>query len=254
MKHLTFKRLLLSSVVWPGCLVLLLFASPAFGSGQGYEHHLKGHGDAHSGIGMKSHGSLHHKANYSGHGTMHHGSSIKGHGTKGSHGAYGKGHGGGHGKHGYGKRGYGKHTGPHQSASDFIQHVLKFKDGMAITDEQESQLKGLETAFKKTRIKMKAQVELANLDLHELLKKEDSNLADIETKLKNVHTLKADLLMASIKTKRDAKSVLTDEQRKRMKAVHDRIKAYSSGAMSYKGHPGGYKHHGKKKDGEKEDY
>jgi hypothetical protein len=50
--------------------------------------------------------------------------------------------------------------------------------------------------------------------------------------------------MASIKAKREAKAVLTDEQRQRMKAVHDRIKQYGSGSMD-KGHPGGYKHHGK---------
>ena len=252
MKNLTCKRFLLLSVVWPGCLALLLFTSPAFASGKDYEHHHKGYGDPHNSMGVKGHGSAHHNTNYGGHGGVHHGSGIKGHGSKGGHGTYGQGHSGGHGSHAYGKRGYGKHKGPHQSANEFIQHVLKFKDGMAITDEQESQLKSLETDFKKTRIKMKAEVELANLDLHELLKKEDSNLADIETKLKNVHTLKADLLMASIKTKRDAKAVLTDEQRKRMKAVHDRIKAYSSGAMSHKGHPGGYKHHGKDK--EKESY
>ena len=191
-------------------------------------------------MGIKGHGSAHHSTSYGGHGKAHHGSYGKGHGSiHGKHGSTG---------HGYGKRAYGKHMGGHQSASEFIQHVLKFKEGMAITDEQETKLKGLETAFKKTRIKMKAEVELANLDLHELLKKEESRLSDIESKLKNVHTLKADLLMASIKTKRDAKAVLTDEQRKRMKAVHDRIKAYSSGAMSHKGHPGGYKHHGKDKD------
>ena len=247
MKHLTSKRILLLSIVWPGCLALLLFCTPAFASGMGYEGHSKGHGDPHSGMEMKGHGSPHHKANYSGHGSGHHGSSIKGHGTSGRHGSYRKGHSGGHGKHGYGK-----HMGAHQSASEFIKHVLKFKDGMAITDEQETKLRGVETAFKKTRIKMKAEVELANLDLHELLKKEESSLSDIEAKLKNVHILEADLLMASIKSKRDAKAVLTDEQRSRMKAVHDRIKAYSSGGMSGKGHPGGYKHHGKDK--KKESY
>jgi len=42
---------------------------------------------------------------------------------------------------------------------------------------------------------------------------------------------------------------LTDEQRQRMKVVHDRIKQYGSGSMS-KRHPGGYKHQGKDKDKE----
>ncbi len=246
-KHLTMKRLLLLSVIWPGCLTLILFALPIFASAEGYEHS-KGHGSVHHNMGDSTHGSPHHSTSYSKHGDSHHG----GHGGSHHDSRYGKGHGGGYGKHEYGKHGYGKHTGSHQNASKFIQHVLKFKDGMAITDEQETKLREVETAFKKTRIKMKAEVELANLDLHDLLKKEDSSLSDIETKLKNVHNLKADLLMASIKAKRDAKAVLTDEQRSRMKAVHDRIKAYSSSGIGHKGHPGGYKHHGKDK--KKESY
>ncbi len=244
MKHLTLKHVLLLSVVWPGCLALLLFSSPAFASGMGYEGHSKGHGSPHSSMGMKGHSSSHQNANYSGHGSDHHGNSIKGHAAAGGHGSYGKGHSGGHGG--------GKHAGAHQSANEFIKHVLKYKDGMAITDEQATKLKNVGTAFKKTRIKMKAEVELANLDLHELLKNEESSLSDIESKLKNVHMLEADLLMASVKAKRDAKAVLTPEQRSRMKAVHDRIQAYSSGKMSGKGHPGGYKHHSK--DGKKKDY
>ena len=241
------KRVLLLSLIWPGFLTLVLFAVPLFASAEGYSHH-QGHGSSHHKMGMGGHGSPHHKMNYSKHGDGHHGGMGGAHHGKG----YGKGHGSGHSTHGYGKHGYGKHTGAHQSASEFIQHVLKFKDGMAITDEQENKLRSVDTDFKKTKIKMKAEVELANLDLHELLKKEESSLSEIETTLKNVHNLKADLLMASIKAKRDAKAVLTDEQRSRMKAVHDRIKAYSSGGIGHKGHPGGYKHHGKEK--EKESY
>ena len=185
-----------------------------------------GHGSS-SGHGEYSHKEM----GYSGHGSSHHGK-------------YSKGHGYGHSGKSYGRHGYSRHMGPHQSASQFIQHILKFKQAMAITDDQATQLQSINTNFKKTKIKMKAEVELANIDLHELLRNEQASLSDIESKLKNVHTLKADLLMASIKAKREAKNVLTDEQRQRMKAVHDRIKQYGSGSM-HKGHPGGYKHHGK---------
>jgi len=178
-----------------------------------------------------------------------------GHGYSGGHGESShkdmraKGHGYGRSGHSSSRHGYGRHMGPHQSASQFIQHILKFKQAMAITDEQENKLQGINTNYKKTKIKMKAEVDLANLDLHELLRNDQAALSDIESKLKNVHVLKADLLMASITAKREAKSVLTEEQRQRMKVVHDRIKQYGSGSMS-KGHPGGYKHQGKDKDKE----
>ncbi|GJL55989.1 MAG: hypothetical protein NPIRA02_31210 [Nitrospirales bacterium] len=249
MTHLPIKRALLLSVIWPGCLTLILLSSSVFASGKGYDGHHKGHGSSHASMDKAHHGSSHHNANYSGHGSGHHGSSGKDYGMGRGHGSYGKRYGDGHGKHGYGKHG------AHQSASDFIKHVLKYKDGMAITDEQEAQLHEIKTTYKRNRIKLKAEVELANLDLHELLKKEDASLSDIEAKLKNMHNIKADLYMASIKARRDAKAVLTDEQRSRMKAVHDRIQAYSSGGIAKKGHhPGGYKHHGKGKGKDKESY
>ncbi|MCA9472544.1 MAG: Spy/CpxP family protein refolding chaperone [Nitrospirales bacterium] len=233
MQYLTMKRAMLLSLIWPSCLTLILLAIPLLAGAEGY-------GSSYHKMGMGGHDSPHHKMNYSGHGGSHHGTMGGAHHGSG----YEKGHGS--------SLNYGTHMGPHQSASEFIEHVLKFKDGMAITDEQAAKLRSVETEFKKEKIKMKAEVELANLDLHELLKNEESSLSDIEAKLKNVHNLEADLLMASIKAKREARAVLTDEQRSRMKAVHDRIKAYSSGGMSAKGHPGGYKHHGK--DQKKGDY
>ena len=221
MAHVTFKHRL-GSILFAGCLFLFFFGSPVFAveSPHGYS---KSHGDyGHKGMGSMGHGSSHH--------------------SKGS-----KGYGYGHSKGSHGSHGYSRHMGPHATAGQFIQHVLKFKQAMAITDDQENKLRSINTDYKKTKIKMKAEVELANLDLHELLRNDNANLSDIETKLKNVHELKADLYMASIKARREAKAVLTDEQRKRMKAVHDRIKASGSGSMSH-GHPGGYKHHGKDKE------
>ena len=222
MAPVTFTRRL-STILFAGCLSLFFLGSPAFavGSPHGYS---KGHGD----YGQKGMGSM-------GHGYSHHGKGSKGHG-------YGHSKGSPHGSHGYSR-----HMGPHATASQFIQHVLKFKQAMAITDDQENKLRSINTDYKKTKIKMKAEVELANLDLHELLRNENADLSDIEKKLKDVHELKAELYMASIKARREAKAVLTDEQRKRMKAVHDRIKAAGSGSMSH-GHPGGYKHHGKDKE------
>lgn len=202
------------------CLFLLNLPVSAVEYGHGSSG---GHGDyGHKDMAAMGHGSFH-------------------------HGTYAKGHGYGHSGDSYGRYGFGSHMGPHQAANQYIQHILRFKEAMAITDEQEHKLRSIGTTYEKTKIKMKAEVELANLDLHDLLRNDQASLSDIESKLKNVHELKANLLMASIKAKRDAKGVLTDEQRQRMKAVHDRIKQYGSGSMS-QGHPGGYKHHGESKE------
>ncbi len=203
--------------LWTGVLGLVL-GFPLLALASGY-----GHGSAHPTTGISS---------------PHHGSGTKGHGT---------GYPGGniHGGHGMkGNIGGGSH-GPHQSASKFIDHILKFKDGMGITDDQAAKLQAIKTDFKKTKIKMKAEIQLASVDLHDLLRDDKGSLNDVEAKLKDLYDTRAGMYFASVKASRDAKAVLTDEQRARMKTVHDRINAYKGTGMGTKGHPGGYKHHGK---------
>ena len=201
--------------LWVGLFSLIL-GFPLLALASGYGH---GSGDAHHATGKTSpHGSH-------GTGTMGHGHG-KGY-SSGTHGEHGKGYSGGgkYGGHGLkGKMGGGGH-GPHQSASKFIDHILKFKDGMAITDDQAAKLQTIKTEFEKTKIKMKADIQLASVDLHTLLRNDAGSLNEVEAKLKDLYDNRAGMYFASVKASRDAKAVLTEEQRARMKTVHDRINA-----------------------------
>jgi Spy/CpxP family protein refolding chaperone len=136
----------------------------------------------------------------------------------------------GHGDHGSGSM----HDRAHQRAMKFFKHMLKNKDAMSLTDEQVQQFRDLKINYKKDRIRMKADVDVAEVDLHVLLWNEKAKLADIEAQMNTVHGLMTKLHMASIKAKRDGKAVLTDEQRTRMDTMHKRMKSYGSS----KGHPG----------------
>ncbi len=204
--------------LWAGVLSLVLgFPFLAVASGYGHSG-----GSAHQATGKTSpHGS----------GSMGHGKGYPGGSMHGGHGSKGIVGGGSH--------------GPHQSASKFIDHILKFKDGMAITEDQVAKLQTIKTDFKKTKIKMKADIQLASVDLHTLLRNDKGSLNEIEAKLKDLYDTRAGMYFASVKASRDAKAVLTAEQRSRMKTVHDRMNAYQGAGMGGKGHPGGYKHHGK---------
>ena len=214
-KHSTYHLRLIP--LWAGVLGLVL-GFPLLGLATGY-----GHGDAPHAMGKTS---PHHGSGTMGHGKVHPGGSMLG-----GHGMTGAMHSGSH--------------GPHQSASKFIDHILKFKDGMAITDDQVAKLQTIKTYFKKTKIKMKADIQLTSVDLHDLLRNDKGSLSEVEAKLKDLYNTRAEMYFASVKATRDAKAVLTAEQRARMKTVHDRINAYKSSGMGSKGHPGGYKHHGK---------
>jgi len=214
-KHSTYRLRLIP--LWAGVLGLVL-GFPLLALATGY-----GHGDAPHAMGKTS---PHHGSGTIGHGKVHPGGSMHGgHGMKGAM------HSGGH--------------GPHQSASKFIDHILKFKEGMAITDDQAARLQTIKSDFEKTKIKMKAEIQLTSVDLHDLLRDDKGSLNEVESKLKDLYDTRAGMYFASVKASREAKAVLTEEQRARMKTVHDRINAYKGTGMGSKGHPGGYKHHEK---------
>jgi Spy/CpxP family protein refolding chaperone len=206
--------------LWAGVLSLVL-GFPLLALASGY-----GHGDTNHAIGKAS---PHQTSSTMGHAKSPHG------GMKGSR----------HGGHGMKGGTFGGGHGPHQSASKFIDHILKFKDGMAITEDQVARLQAIKSDFQKTKITMKADIQLTSVDLHDLLRDDKGSLSEVEAKLKDLYNTKAGMYLASVKATRDAKTVLTDEQRARMKTVHDRINAYKSSGMESKGHPGGYKHHEK---------
>ncbi len=142
----------------------------------------------------------------------------------------GMGHRKGHGDHGSGAL----HDRAHQKAMKFFKHMLKNKDAMSLMDEQVQQLRDLKINYKKDWIRMQADVDIAEVDLHVLLWDEKAKLADMEAQMNTVHGLMTKLHMASIKAKRDGKAVLTDEQRSRMDTMHKRMKSHGGS----KGHPG----------------
>ena len=208
----------------------LLAAGPALANPSGSMH---GHSKSmHASAGTHgAHGSVHHDGHHSHHDGTH--KKHDGHHTM---------HSSGHGKHHkHGDHGHGAvHGGHHQDAGKFIRHILKFKEGMSLTAEQEQKLRTLKVNYKKDRIKTKAEVELASIDLHEVLKNEKASLADIEKEFGKLHALKTKLYMASIKAKRDAKAVLSAEQRARMDKIHERIKSHG-GNMAHSGDYSKYK-------------
>lgn len=226
-------------------MIFLLSAVPVFadpsgsmhGSGHDYgkagdmhhdDHHPSASHDSHRGYDSHSRSS-HHDGMYKKHDGDHHPMHSSG---------YGKHHSKGHDGHGWRS-----HPGTHQGATEFIRHILRFKEGMSLTEDQTQQLHTLKTAYQKTRVKMKADVKLARIELHEILRNENSNLSDIEAQFNTMHTMKTKLYMASIKTKREAKAVLSPEQQSRMDKIHERIKTHG-GNMA---HPGAKPEYGKGK-------
>lgn len=210
-------------------LVFLLTAGPAFANPPGATHgKSKGMHSSSGNYGKSGHerfGDPNRSSHRDGMHERHGGGRHSMHSSR-----HGMGHKKGHGDHGSGDM----HDRDHQKAMTFFKHLLKSKDAMGLTDEQVQQLRDLKINYKKDRIRMQAEVDVAKVDLRVLMWNEASKLADIETQMNTVHGLMTKLHMASLKAKRDGKAVLTDEQRSRMDKMHKRMRSHGGS----KGHPG----------------
>ncbi|MDF0666916.1 MAG: periplasmic heavy metal sensor [Nitrospira sp.] len=157
--------------------------------------------------------------------------------------SYGHGHAGG--GHGYGKGMM------HSGTGHLIRHLLKHEKDIGLTTDQVTKLKDIQLDLDKTRIKAEAEIQIAERELRALTDEEKSDLAAIETKLKQSEDLQVGLRMTSIKTRREVMSLLTPEQRAKEHSEHDKMmqqhKGYGTphgGGMSYGAYPHGGNPHG----------
>ncbi len=124
---------------------------------------------------------------------------------------------GGHerGGHGHGMAGHHGHT------SHFLHHLLKHQKDYGLTDEQVSKLKQLSLDFDRAQIRTEANIQVAERELRSLVHDEKADMAAIEAKVKESETFEIGLRVAAIKTKREVRSLLTQEQRDKVKAERE---------------------------------
>lgn len=155
----------------------------------------------------------------------------------------------GAGVHGIGGHGYGKGM-MHSGTGHLIRHLLKHEKEIGLTTDQVTKLKDIQLNLDKVRIKAEADIQIAERELKALTENEQSDLAAIETKLRQSEDLQVGLRMTSIKMRRDVMGLLTPEQRAKEKSEHDKVmgqhKGYGAphGAMPYGMYPHGANPHG----------
>lgn len=141
-------------------------------------------------------------------------------------------------------KGYGGHAGGmqgrHGGSGHYLRHLLMHQKEIGLSDEQVGKIKALQLELDKTRIRTEAEIQVAERELHELIKDEKAELAAIEAKLKQGADLEVGLRLASVKTRREAMALLTPEQREREKAEHDKMMQMRGGHR--KGDKNGMEH------------
>ncbi len=133
--------------------------------------------------------------------------------------------------------GHGRH---YSHAADHLRHLLKYHKEVGLTEDQVKKLKAIELDYDRASIKTEAEIDVAERELRALLEDEKTELSALETKVKQSEMLEVGLRMAAFKARQDALAVLTQEQREKAKAAHERrmheMMSGAHGAMSGKGH------------------
>ena len=173
------------------------------------------------------------------------------HGKGDSERGMGDGHGKGYEKEGHGG-GYGHGRGRmgmlHGSTTHLLRHMLKHEKDIGLNADQVAKLKDMQLTLDKTRIKTEADIMILQREVTALVEDEKSDLAAVESKLKQSEDLEVGLRMAAIKTRRDAMGLLTPEQRDKEKAIHEKMMQEHKGMMGGpgEGRPDAKKDHGKR--------
>ena len=172
------------------------------------------HGSPH-GVKKSPHGKSPH-GKPEGSGSKHGYSKGYSHGSK--HG-YGKKE-GSHGKRGYGgghHRGHGSHKG---HGKDPFRHVLKFAGALGLTDAQISKIKDLKFAFAKERIMLKAQHEIAHMELDKMVHSGEVKEAEMRGIADQISEIKSKKIHGMVDAKIGLLKLLTEEQRKKISQLH----------------------------------
>jgi Spy/CpxP family protein refolding chaperone len=168
-------------------------------------------------------------------------------------GGYG-GHGGGYEKGRHGMGAAMMEMMMHGGAGHLIRHFLKHEKDIGLSADQVTKLKEMQLNLDKNRIKMEADIQVAERELKALNEDEKTDLGAIEAKLKQSGDLQIGLRLLSIKTRREATALLTPEQRTKQQAEHDKVMQQHKGGYDsphkktpHGGNPSGANPHGQAK-------
>lgn len=106
----------------------------------------------------------------------------------------------------------------------YLKHLLKHAKEIGLTSEQVNKLKQMQLDCKRRHIKLDADIKIAKLELHALLEDEQVELSTIHAKVDQLKNVEGELLMEAVKTKREARALLTPEQKEKDRAHHEQMK------------------------------
>lgn len=98
------------------------------------------------------------------------------------------------------------------------RHMMwKHLMALDLSDKQREAIKEIRNTVEKDSIRKRADIQVARVELREMLGKDQVDMDKVEAKLKQIAALKTDMHLAHIKAFQDIKAKLTPEQREKFK-------------------------------------
>ena len=95
-------------------------------------------------------------------------------------------------------------------------HAMYVINALGLDDNQSAEVKSILHQLQKEMIKKRADIEVAEVELKEILEKDPVDVKTAETKVKQIASLKTEAAMMHIQGIADVKAKLTPEQKKKM--------------------------------------
>jgi len=103
--------------------------------------------------------------------------------------------------------------------------------GLGLDDKQKDALKALRSKTMKDMAKRSADKQIAGIELRDLLDKDPVDMKSVEASVKKNESLKTEMFLARIKAHEEMKSILTADQRKRLKEAMEKGHGAGCGMM-----------------------
>ncbi len=110
---------------------------------------------------------------------------------------------------------YGKRS-KYGQEMDSAARILKHGEALHLSDQQRKDLKAMSIDFKKKKIRLKADIAIAELEMGELVYAENLSEDKLFAKVEERGKLKTTLMKEEVRVKLAARKVLTKEQRSQM--------------------------------------
>lgn len=103
-------------------------------------------------------------------------------------------------------------------------------EALGLDEKQKETVKAIHLKTKKEMIRKKADIDVAQVELKEMLGQDTVDLQAAEAKVKQIESLKSDMKMTHIRTREEVKKVLTPDQKKKFASMHDGCMECGEGA------------------------